>query len=371
MRQRWGVGAAAMLLSAAATAGAQGATSPPDTAIHVAIGGFVDAYYAYDFDRPPTLDRVYTTTAARHDEFNVNLAFADLVLTGPRIRGRLALQFGTAVQANYAGEPHVGTLSGPDVSRYLQEATVGYRVSSSVWLDAGIFLAPFGSENWISRDNWTYTRSLIADNSPYYEAGVKATWQVSGRFAAQLHVMNGWQNISETNSGKALGVRLDYALTPGVSLAYDAFVGNEAPDTAPAQLRAFHEGIVQAAIGPRLQVKGTLDYGTQRRAPGSGTDAWHGWAVIARVTLVPRVAVAGRVEDYADPHRVIVATGLPYGLEATGQSLTLDVTPASRVLWRVEARRLEARNAVFPEGPAPARLVRGDVVVVSSVALTF
>jgi len=371
MTRVWRAAAPAVLLLLAANAPAQAAASPPDTSFHVAVGGFVDAYYAYDFDRPPTLDRVYTTTAARHDEFNVNLAFVDLVLTGPRVRGRLAVQFGTSVQANYAGEPHVGTLSGPDVSRYLQEATLGYQVGSRVWLDAGVFLAPFGSENWISRDNWTYTRSLIADNSPYYEAGVKATWQVSPRFAAQLHVMNGWQNISETNSDKALGVRLDYALTPRVALAYDAFVGNEAPDSAPSRLRVFHEGIVTATLTPRLQVKGTLDYGTQRRAAGSGASAWHGWAVVARLAVAPRVAVAARAEAYADPHQVIVATGLPYGLQATGQSLTLDVTPVPRILWRVETRRLEARDPVFPEGPAPASLTRGDVVLVSSVALTF
>ena len=57
------------------------------------IGGFVDTYYAFDFNRPSNFDRAYTTQPARHDEFNVNLAFLEAVLPeGPDspARGRLA-----------------------------------------------------------------------------------------------------------------------------------------------------------------------------------------------------------------------------------------------------------------------------------------
>jgi hypothetical protein len=42
-----------------------------------------------------------------------------------------------------------------------------------------VFFSPVGMESWMSRDNPTYTRSLVADYSPYYSAGVKATWQTA------------------------------------------------------------------------------------------------------------------------------------------------------------------------------------------------
>ncbi|MEI4896533.1 outer membrane beta-barrel protein, partial [Klebsiella pneumoniae] len=84
-------------------------------------------------------------------------------------------------------------------------------LASKLWIDGGVFFAPFGAENWISRDNWTYTRSLIADNSPYYEAGAKITWQATPTLGLQLHLINGWQNISETNSDKAIGARIDWS----------------------------------------------------------------------------------------------------------------------------------------------------------------
>ena len=81
------------------------AAAPNDTAPKVTFGGFIDSYYAFDFNRPASFDRAYTTQPARHNEFNVNLAFIEAKIDAPRYRGRLALQAGTSVQSNYAGEP--------------------------------------------------------------------------------------------------------------------------------------------------------------------------------------------------------------------------------------------------------------------------
>lgn len=358
------------LLVAARTARAQ---QPADTAVHVSFGGFVDGYYAYDFNHPRDLDRPFTTQAARHDEFNINLAYVDAVLTGPRVHGRFAAQFGTSVQANYAAEPRIGTLSGPDVSRFIQEAYVGYQLAHSLWFDGGVFFSPFGSESWISRDNWTYTRSFIADESPYYEAGVRATWQATPTLSAQLHLINGWQNISETNGDKSLGARLDYTPRPDVDVAYDAYLGNDQPDSLPSQLRWWQEGIVQVQPTARLQLRGTFDYGLQRRPPSiGGTGSWNGWAAIGRYQLTPSTAVAARAERYADPEQIIVATGLPYGLRVSGESVNVDVTPAPRLLWRTELRALQAPDPLFTHGGGVVSAdSRHDTFVVTSLALTF
>jgi hypothetical protein len=353
-----------------ASAAAQ--TAATDTATKIVFGGFVDSYFAYDFNHPRDLDRRFTTQAARHDEFNINLAFLDVVLTGPRLRGRFAAQFGTSVQANYAAEPRLGTLSGPDVSRYIQEATFGYQISRQLWIDGGVFFSPFGSESWISRDNWTYTRSFIADNSPYYEAGVKATWQATPTVSAQLHLINGWQNISETNSDKALGARVDYTPHDGYDFAYDAFVGNEQPDSLPSQLRVWQEGIAQFKATSRVELRATLDYGFQRRPRNTGTATWWGWAAIARYHVAPTVAMAVRGQQYSDPEQIIVTTNQPFGLHANGVSLNVDVSPAARLLWRTEMDVLWSPHALFARGAGGlTSLSSHDAYVVTSVALTF
>jgi hypothetical protein len=76
------------------------APAASDTSPKITFGGFVDGYYAFDFNRPVNFDRAYTTQPARHNEFNVNLAFVEAKIDGPGYRGRLALQTGTSVQSN-------------------------------------------------------------------------------------------------------------------------------------------------------------------------------------------------------------------------------------------------------------------------------
>src|ERR1700704_2309561 len=119
-----------------------------DTPRSVTWNAFVDTYYAWDFNRPTSLDRAFTTQPARHNEFNVNLAYVEVRLTAPRMRGRLALQAGTSVQSNYAGEPRLGSISGPDLARHIQEAVVGVRAAPKLWIDAGIYLSHLGQEGW-------------------------------------------------------------------------------------------------------------------------------------------------------------------------------------------------------------------------------
>jgi Putative beta-barrel porin-2, OmpL-like. bbp2 len=99
------------------------------------------------------------------------------------------------VQDLYASEPHIGAVSGPSVEEFVQEATTGYKLGSTLWIDGGIFAAHTGYEGWISRDNLTYTRSIVADYSAYYEAGVKLTWTPSQAVTTQFLVINGWQDI--------------------------------------------------------------------------------------------------------------------------------------------------------------------------------
>lgn len=363
---------------ASATVAPALAQAPADTTIHVTFGGFVDAYYAWDFGRPPRLDRsfaggtLFTTQPARHNEFNVNLAYLEAVVAGPRVRGRLALQAGTSVQSNYAAEPTTGAISGPSLERHIQEATAGYRIADGLWVDGGIFYAHVGMESWVSRDNPHLTRSLVADYSPYYSSGVKLTWAATPRLSARLDVVNGWQNISENNAGKGAGVRLDYAPTPSATLSYYDFFSDEAGN----RLRTFN-GVGGRLAAGRATVHGEFDVGTQRRsARGGGTATWYGGMLAARWRLDPRVWLVGRIERFDDADQVIVATGTrtddtPNGpLRATGGSVGVDVAPVSRVLWRTEARGWRNRDAIFPDGANGTPKQTGGFVV-SSLALAF
>jgi hypothetical protein len=336
-----------------------------DTAVRITWGGFVDAYYAWDFGEPPTLDRSFdggvpfTTQPTRHNEFNVNLAFVEAKLEGSRVHGRFAAQMGTSVQSNYSGEPTVGVFSGPLLSRLIQEAYAGARVAENVWIDGGVFFSHMGMESWISRDNPTYTRSLVAEYSPYYSSGVRGIWQATPKLTAHLHVVNGWQNISENNTGKGAGIRVDYAPTATTALSYYNFFSNEAGNL----LRIFN-GVGGKLTSGAVTFLGQVDVGNQEG------NSWYGFTAIGRFQVNPRGAVAVRLERYADEDGVIIATGPGNGpFEGNGASIGFDFAPIPRLLWRSEVRGFMNDSEIFPSpsgGPKD-----NSVFVVTSLGLTF
>ena len=346
--------------------------SVSEDSVTVTFGAFIDGYYAYDFNRPSSIDRSYTTQSTRHNEFNINLAHVEAKLDGARVHGRLALQAGTSVQSNYAGEPTVGAVSGSSLSRHIQEAFAGYRVFDTIWIDGGIFFAHIGNETWISRDNWTYSRSFVADFTPYYETGVRAIWQATRAFAVTAVVVNGWQNISETNSDKAVGLRLDYVLSPSITVSYDDFFGNEQPDSLPSRLRIFNEALLKAQLTSALGIELTADYGLERHASGHANDAFYIGALVARYALNPKVALNGRVEYFSDRNGIL--TSVPAGasgFRSGGASFGIDVAPQPRLLWRTELRAFNARDRVFPDRSASTPFSRNDGFIVTSLALTI
>ena len=367
----------AALLAAATSNGLVAQVAATDTTPKISFGGYVDGYYTYDFGRPPSFDRsfaggtLFTTQPARHNEFNVNLAFVEMKLDAPHYRGRIALQTGTSVQSNYAGEPTNGTVSGSSLSRLIQEAVVGLRLSENVWVDGGIFYSNAGMEAWASRDNPTYTRSLVADYSPYYSSGVKFTWTATKKLTARVDIVNGWQNISENNSGKGAGLRLDYAANANSTLSYY----NLFSDEAGSRLRTFNGVGIKRTTG-NLTLLGEFDVGTQAKPVGqSGQSTWYGWTAVARVQTTPIVALVARAEGYVDKDQVIISTGsfrsaANPAFNGVGGSVGVDVTPYPRIAWRNELRGLHNNGALFPGG-TNATASKNNFIAVTSLSLSF
>lgn len=337
-----------------------------DTAAAITIGAVIDSYFAWDRNRPEPRDRALTTTAVRHNEFNVNLAQLSLGYAHHRVRARATLQAGTSVQANYAAEPPEGTVSGPSVARLLQEAYVGLAITPALSIDAGIFFSPIGHESWISLDNPTYTRSLTADYTPYYLSGVRGSWQASPRVLAQLQLVNGWQTIGERNEGKALVARVDVRSSERVHLAASGYLGDDQARGAGARLRQFGQLLAQVTPTRNTAAWITLDAG--REDGRARTDAtWWSATLIGQRRLTSALAVAVRAEHYADPRGVLIPLGDWRGPRVSGVSTGLDVRVSGGALWRVEARTLQADTRLFPAGAA-ARPTRDNVVLVTSLA---
>lgn len=324
----------------------------------VTLNFIVDGYYGYDFSRVAPQDRQpFFYSANRHNEFTVNLAMFDALYSSERVRGRLAAGFGTYFEANYAAEPQG--------LRHLFEASVGIKLAATqdIWLDAGILPSPYGYEGAISLDQLTYTRSLSAENSPYYVSGAKLTFPLGRKATLAVFGLNGWQNIRETNRHKSLGTQLQVKPQDGVLLNWSTYIGNERTedrlvDGLPTpgnglSTRWFSDLYAYWKASDRLELLALFDIGAQAFTDSLNRDAsaWYTANAIARYSLTDQLAIAGRLEMYSDQRGVIIASRAAdtQRFTAYGGSLGLDYSPASNVRLRIEHRLLTAPSDQFTD----------------------
>lgn len=162
------------------------------------ITGYLEAYYIYDFSNPVDHNRPgFFYSFNRHNEVNLNFGYIQAAYEQDRVRGKLALMTGTYANANLAAEP--------GVLKNVFEANAGVKLSKNhnLWVDAGIFASHIGFESAIGATCWNMTRSILADNSPYYEAGAKISYTTSDEkwFISGL-LLNGWQRIQRVSGNQ-------------------------------------------------------------------------------------------------------------------------------------------------------------------------
>ncbi|MBL0145139.1 MAG: outer membrane beta-barrel protein [Chitinophagaceae bacterium] len=136
----------------------------------LSVSGYIDVYYQFDFDKPQNHQRsFFLYNHKRHNEVNVNLAFAKVNYLANKVRANLAVMTGNYPQYNLAAEPQI--------LQHIYEANIGIELSkkNKIWLDAGIMPSHIGFESAVSADCYTLSRGLLAENSPYFETGIKLT----------------------------------------------------------------------------------------------------------------------------------------------------------------------------------------------------
>jgi hypothetical protein len=309
------------------------------------FSGYVEGYYSYDFSKPKDNNRPgFIYSHNRSNEFNVNLAFIKTNYSADRIRANIALGVGTYMNANYAAEP--------GVLKNIYEANVGYKLSrtKNFWLDMGIMSSHIGFESAISKDCWTVTRSLLADNSPYYESGARLSYTTdNNKWLFSVLALNGWQHIQRVagNSLMSWGTQVQLKPTDNVTLNYSTFLGTDKPDSTRLW-RYFHNlyGIFQLTnqIGLTLG----FDIGQEQIKKGeSKMNTWYTPVAVLRYTPVDKWAFAVRGEYYSDKHNVIISTGTPNGFMTSGFSANVDYLPAKNIALRLEGRMLNSKDDIF------------------------
>jgi hypothetical protein len=238
----------------------------------------------------------------------------------------------------------------PNWAKPLLEANIGYKIAKqqNIWVDAGVMPSHIGFESAIGADCWNLSRSLLAENSPYYETGIKLSYTNKKEdlyFA--FHVLNGWQKIAVPSQGAtpSAGIQLTYKPSNYLTLNYSNFIGRIHLDSLNA-LRVFHNLYAIYEASPKTSLIFGFDIGTQKNTQSKVT-VWYTPVLIAKLNLNSKSKIAGRIEYYMDKNQVIIPTATPNGFQTFGVSVNYDRQILPYLLMRTELKQYNSKDRIY------------------------
>jgi hypothetical protein len=305
---------------------------------------YLEAYLLYDFAKPENHQRPrFLYNHNRAGEANINMAYLKGSYTNERVRMSLALAAGTYMNANYAAEP--ATL------QFLFEANAGIKLAKNrkLWLDIGVLPSHIGFESAVGLDCWTASRSMVAENSPYFETGVRLGYENEpGTWAFNLLALNGWQNITRVDGNSLISWGAQVQHKPGKAwlFNYSNFLGTVYPDSA-RRIRHYHNIYARYQQG-RWGLTGGFDTGAEEKdGNGDGWNTWYTPVMILQYRPTDQWAFALRGEYFSDPANVIIVQQGVGDFKATGLSFNTDFFPIPNAAVRLEYRWLHNTDPVF------------------------
>lgn len=314
-----------------------------DSTKKLTFSAYGEIYYSYDFSKPQNHEKSsFLYTHKRHNEVNANLLLAKVNFQDKKFRANLALMAGNYAQYNLASEPNW--------AQFINEANIGIKVSKkqNIWIDAGIMPSHIGFESAISADCWTLTRSLLAENSPYYETGIKLSFtSKSEKLNVSVLFLNGWQRIRKPDfiQKPSFGLQATYKPDEKTTFNYSNFLGTDKPDSIHS-FRHFHNFYVQFEPTKKFGIITGFDIGKEK-VNSNNNEVWYSPVLILKQSINDKTRIALRGEFYNDKEQIIITTGTSNGFQTYGISSNLDYDINDHIRFRIEGKLFHSKDKVF------------------------
>jgi hypothetical protein len=328
------------------------------------ITGYVDLYFSYNFRQPRNHTAPdFIINYNRNNEVNVNLALVKFAYQTDQVRANIGIGAGTYMNANYQQEP--GTL------KNIYEANAGVKLSNNLWLDVGILPSHIGFESAVGKECSTVTRSIISDNTPFYETGIRLTHDTrDGKWLFAALLLNGWQRITTVNGNSfvSAGAQVQFKPSPATTLNYSLFAGTDFADTVRV-IRYFHDLYYLVRLNKKLALSLAMDIGFQQKEKGSNTyHVLYAPLLITTYTLNDKISISARGEYYLDDHNILIKSNNNIGFRCFGLSGNFDYLPLSNCLLRIEVKNYNSRQAILQ---ADNRFFKSNCFLTGALQVSF
>lgn len=308
-------------------------------------GAYLDLSYAIDFNFPENHLWRSKVTTQRVNKLNLNMALAYVrkdANDASRWGMELALQTGRDIkgQVPNASLRHGDPYSNSDTFSHFSRANVSYLapVGNGLTLTAGLMNSFIGYESFYAKDNLAYTRSYLADNSPYFMFGVAAQYQWTDAVKSVFYVINRYNYLSYPNNLPSYGTQVSWKVLPDVTFTQNLYYGPDQSNTDLQYWRFFSDSILEWKRD-HLTLAFVYDVGTERAIPQAGGERtfWTGSAIHSQWRFTKAWAIAVRPEVYYDPDGTLT------GAKQLIKAVTTTVEYRLLYAWTTTLFRLEYR----------------------------
>ncbi len=307
IRQAWLIGC----LHLAPLGLAHGETDP-QSAEDWHYGAYIDLSYPINFNSADSHPWRSKATTNRLSQVSPNMGMFYLRKDASS-DSRWGLEL--AGQAGYDTDgqvpPPEQRLEGADILRYVSRANISYLapIGNGLKFTAGLFNSFIGYESFYAKDNPNYTRSWIADYSPYFLIGAGAQYPVNDQIDAGFYLVNDYNYLAHVNDQPKYAGQFTWRVTPNFKVMENVFFGPQQAQTDFQYWRGFANTMLEWSESD-YSVALAYDVGTEKSAQGPNhvQDLWMGSAIFTRWNFSGPWSVALRPELYWDPNGTLTGS---------------------------------------------------------------
>lgn len=303
------------------------------------LSGYADAYYALYSDSVGTSEfQRFATVSPRTNQVGLNIAQITADYKGRNVAGTIGLHFGDIPAATWSSDFNA-----------VQEANVGVRIIKTWWLYGGFFTTHIGTESFLPEKNLLSSTAVATYNEPFYQAGVKLSYQKSEDFKFELWALNGYNQFVDVNRSLSGGMLVSRSFA-GFQLSYSNLAGRE--DTSLDSVSKFrtYQNLYLGKQWRQLLFLVGGDFGTQSHShlsKPSETALMYNALATVRWQFSERFSFTLRSEVFNDPHGFISGTYLNAdstleGLQLMGLTAGCEWRPSPMSYIRLEGRYVQA-----------------------------
>lgn len=303
------------------------------------LSGTIDTYLALDNDNNAESNRpLLNSLNIKKNTAGMNLGMITGTVDAANYRGRLTLHYGDMPASAWIE-------SGADPltpSQYLQEGYVGISPMAGLWIDAGYFLTHIGGEVICPRDNWMSTITLATQFEPFYQAGIRVSYDISSQFSAQVHVLQGYNRFLDNNNDKSFGYGVTYKPSDATTVSLTGILGNEQPNDVAKALRSYNSILLNHTIDEHFALRVQGDCGVQQEVQNvmPASLMYSGYAAL-RYTASPVLSLTARGEIFNGKKGMLSGSTQ---LCAFGETVGVEIHPTSNVYIRAETRLVHQQS---------------------------